>query len=141
MLVAAGAGVMAGEQPGLAGFTAMVALGWGVSLVAFLRDPSVGLAAAVLVAAGFLRLLLGPVGLGALLAVPLVAVRVDAEHTVHLVGAALGIHLAVFASKFTASLGGEAFPTLHDMTGGEALVGAGWFVPILMLARSSKPDS
>jgi len=112
---------------------------FGAATVAWRRDPTASMAALVLLSAGFVRILLGPVGLAALLLVPLVARRADAEHAKHLVGAAVGIHLAVFASNQLAARLEEPFPTLATLTPGEAIAGLALFVPFTLLVGVEPP--
>jgi len=137
-LLALGA-VMQGSGSALATFAVLPCAGFGAALVAWRRSSDSSMAALVLLAAGFLRILLGPIGLGALLLVPVVARRADPEHARHLTGAAVGVHLAVFAAHQLASVLGEPFPTLAPFAPGEALAGLALFVPFAVLPLAGPP--
>ncbi len=131
-LLAVGA-LVQGAGSGLSTFAVLPCGLFGAALVAWRRSPDSSMAALVLIAAGFVRILLGPIGLGALLLVPVVARRADPEHARHLVGAAVGVHLAVFAANQLASVLGEPFPTLATFSPGEAIAGLALFVPFALL--------
>jgi len=126
-----------GAGSGLAWFAVLPCGLFAGALVAWRRSPDESLAAAVLVAAGFVRILLGAVGLGALLLVPVLAAQVDREHHRPLVLAAAGVHLAVFAAHQLAHVLGEPFPALARMTPGEAVAGLALFLPVALLAGSA----
>jgi hypothetical protein len=135
----AASALVLGAGSGLAVFAVLPCLLFGAALVAFRRSPDPSMATFVLIAAGFVRILLGPVGLGALLLVPVVARRADPEHAKHLIGAAVGVHLAVFAANQLAVVLGEPFPTLATLSPGEALAGIALFVPFTLLTDGSPP--
>lgn len=134
LLLAAGA-VVAGGGGGLGWFAVLPCMAWGGALVAWHRSPDESMAAVALVTAGFLRLMLGTVGLGALLLVPVLARDLEPEQARPLAGAALGVHLAVFASHQLAQALGEPFPALATVGPGEVVAGAALFVPFFLLAR------
>lgn len=129
--LAAGAFAMGGGS-GLAVFTALPCALFGGALVAWRRDPSPSMAALVLLSGGFVRILLGPIGMAALLMVPLVATG-PREQRRPLVAAAVGVHLAVFAANQLAVALGEPFPTLATFSPGEAIAGLALFVPFALL--------
>jgi len=128
-----------GEGRALAWFAALPSLAFGAALLAWHRQPDASTAALVLVVAGFLRLILGPVGLGALWLVPAVADRADREQSTHLVVAAAGMHLAVLAAHGLAGALGEPFPALATMSAGEAVAGLALFLPFVVVGQSSPP--
>jgi len=123
-----------GQGSGLAWFATIPCGLYGAALVGWRRRRDEASAGLVLVAAGFLRLILGPVGLGALYVVPVVALRGTDEPAPHLAYAAMGVHLGVFAAHGLAEALGEPFPALATMSAGEAVVGLASFVPLLLVS-------
>lgn len=135
-----GSGALAVGQGSILSLFALVPCGlFGAAMVAWRRDPSSSMAALVLISAGFVRILLGPSGLGALLLVPLVARRADPEHAKHLIGAAVGIHVGVFLAQQLATALGEGFPTLAPLQPGQVLAGLALFVPFTLLSPVAAP--
>ena len=132
-LLAVGA-VLMGQGSGLAWFAALPCLAFGAACIAWHRSPDESMAGVVLLAAGFVRLMMGPIGVGALLLVPVVGLRADPEAR-HLVAAAAGVHLAVFAAHQLAVAIGEPFPALTTVSPGEALGGLALFLPFTLLGH------
>ncbi len=136
----AASALVLGGGSGLSLFAVIPCLLFGVALVAWRRGPDASMATFVLLAAGFVRILLGPIGLAALLLVPVVALRADRDHAKHLIGAAVGMHLAVFAANQLAAVLGEPFPALATLSPGEALAGVALFAPFALLSAPKPPD-
>jgi hypothetical protein len=127
--------VVMGGRSGMTAVALVTVALFAAALHAWRRSPDASNAGWALMAAGFVRLVLGPIGVGALLMVPVLAARVAPDEGRPLVGAAIGVHLAVFAAHQLALALGEPFPSLAACSPGEALVGVALFGPFLLARR------